>query len=46
MSAHGRSEALAPQRAARRLNDCAAGPLPRRSLPLGGAGAPRRRGHQ
>ena len=44
MSAHGRSEALTPQRAARRLNDCAAGPLSRRSADV--ARAPRRRGHQ
>jgi hypothetical protein len=31
MSVRGRSEALTPQREARRLNDFTAGPLPRRS---------------
>ncbi len=44
MSAHGRSEALTLQPAARRLNDCAAGPLP--GCLADAARAPRRRGHQ
>jgi hypothetical protein len=71
MNGHGRSEVLAPERAARGIvrapqgrsqgarspsggparsavggSMSAAGPLPRRSLPLGGTGAKRRRGQQ